>query len=530
MEHKDIFARARRVIPGGVNSPVRAFNGVGGTPIFVESGRRQKVRTADGRVLTDYCCSWGAMILGHAHPEVTAAVRARAALGTTFGIATPDEVVFAERLTSLVPGLEMVRAVSSGTEAVMTAIRLARGVTGRNLILKFDGCYHGHSDAMLVRSGSGVLTMGASSSQGVTTGGVADTTTLVLAPLVASCGVSVAKMSGRGLGHTGGTLDKLESIPGMHVGLTEEELIRQVKEIGVAVIGQTGHLAPADKALYSLRDVTGTVDSLPLIVSSILSKKLAAGSDAIVLDVKTGSGALMHTLVESMELARTMVRVGTLAGKSVVAVVSNMDQPLGTHIGNALEVKEAIDILSGRAGGDLLEVALMLGGYMLHLTNRVLTPEDGIVMLRKAIASGAGLRKLKEMIAAQGGDPAVCDDVKRLPQAPVIRTVRCGRKGWVQSMDAAALGTAAQVMGAGRQRVEDELDHSVGFVLPIRIGDRVDENTVFCELHARTEADAERAERAIRAAVQISEDPCSKAPVFYAVVTKDGVTRLKEWG
>ena len=175
MEHKDIFARARRVIPGGVNSPVRAFNGVGGTPIFVESGRRQKVRTADGRMLTDYCCSWGAMILGHAHPEVTAAVRARAALGTTFGIATPDEVVFAERLTSLVPGLEMVRAVSSGTEAVMTAIRLARGVTGRNLILKFDGCYHGHSDAMLVRSGSGVLTMGASSSLGVTSGGVADT-------------------------------------------------------------------------------------------------------------------------------------------------------------------------------------------------------------------------------------------------------------------------------------------------------------------------------------------------------------------
>ena len=172
----------------------------------------------------------------------------------------------------------------------------------------------------------------------------------------------------------------------------------------------------------------------------------------------------------------------------------------------------------------------MLGGYMLHLTNRVLTPEDGIAMLKEAIASGAGLQKLRQMIAAQGGDPAVCDDVKRLPQAPVIRTVLCGRKGWVQSMDAAALGTAAQVMGAGRQRVEDELDHSVGFVLPIRIGDRVDENTVFCELHARTEADAERAERAIRAAVQISEDPCSKAPVFYAVVTKDGVTRLKEWG
>ncbi len=175
MEHKDIFARARRVIPGGVNSPVRAFNGVGGTPIFVEGGRRQKVRTADGRVLTDYCCSWGAMILGHAHPEVTRALRERAAKGTTFGIATPDEVAFAERLVSLVPGMEMVRAVSSGTEAVMTAIRLARGVTGRPLVLKFDGCYHGHSDAMLVKSGSGVLTMGASSSLGVTPGAVEDT-------------------------------------------------------------------------------------------------------------------------------------------------------------------------------------------------------------------------------------------------------------------------------------------------------------------------------------------------------------------
>ena len=251
------------------------------------------------------------------------------------------------------------------------------------------------------------------------TGGVGDTTTLVLAPLVAACGAPVAKMSGRGLGHTGGTLDKLESIPGMSVALSVEDFIRQVKEIGVAVVGQTGKLAPADKTLYSLRDVTSTVDSLPLIVSSILSKKLAAGSDAIVLDVKTGSGAIMHTLEDSLRLAENMVRVGVLAGKPIVALVSGMDQPLGTHVGNALEVKEAIDILSGRAGGDLLEVSLTLGGFMLHLAGRVETPEAGQQMMKQAIGSGAGLAKLKQMIAAQGGDPSVCDDVTRLPRAAI---------------------------------------------------------------------------------------------------------------
>ena len=208
------------------------------------------------------------------------------------------------------------------------------------------------------------------------TGGVGDTTTLVLAPLVAACGAPVAKMSGRGLGHTGGTLDKLESIPGMNVSLSEEEFIRQVKEIGVAVIGQTGHLAPADKTLYALRDVTSTVDSLPLIVGSILSKKLAAGSDAIVLDVKSGSGAIMHTEEDSIKLAETMVEVGALAGKPIIAVVSGMEQPLGTHVGNALEVKEAIDVLAGKAGGDLLEVSLMLGGYMLLLAGQAETPES----------------------------------------------------------------------------------------------------------------------------------------------------------
>ena len=360
------------------------------------------------------------------------------------------------------------------------------------------------------------------------TGGVGDTTTLVLAPLVAACGAPVAKMSGRGLGHTGGTLDKLESIPGMSVALSVEDFIRQVKEIGVAVIGQTGHLAPADKTLYSLRDVTSTVDSLPLVVSSILSKKLAAGSDAIVLDVKSGSGAIMHTEEDSIRLAETMAQVGALAGKPIVAVVSGMDQPLGTHVGNALEVKEAIDILAGRAGGDLLEVSLTLGGYMLLLAGKAESPEAGKAMMKTAIDSGAGLKKLKEMIAAQGGDPSVCDDVTRLPQAKVIRAAKCGKAGWVQKMDTMALGMAAQAMGAGRMKMDDELDYSVGYVLPVRIGDRVQEDSPLCVLHARSEADAEQAEQAVRNAIQIGDEPCGRAPNFIAIVTKDGVKRLGE--
>ena len=358
------------------------------------------------------------------------------------------------------------------------------------------------------------------------TGGVGDTTTLVLAPLVAACGAPVAKMSGRGLGHTGGTLDKMESIPGMRVALSEEEFIRQVREIGVAVVGQTGRLAPADKTLYALRDVTATVDSLPLIVSSILSKKLAAGSDAIVLDVKTGSGAIMKDLDESIRLAETLVRVGTLAKKPTLALISGMDQPLGTHVGNALEVKEAIDILAGRAAGDLKEVSLTLGGHMLMLAGKAKTHAEAVRMLEEALESGAGLRKLEEMIRAQGGDPAVCRDVNLLPQAPVKKTVLCGRSGWVRRMDTTALGLAAQAMGAGRMRAEDRIDYSVGFVLNVRIGDRVYPDTPLCELHARTEEEAERAEKAVRDALVFSEEPCEKAKDFLALVTAEGVKRL----
>ena len=352
------------------------------------------------------------------------------------------------------------------------------------------------------------------------TGGVGDTTTLVLTPLAAACGVPVAKISGRGLGHTGGTLDKLESIPGMKVAMSTDQFIRQVNDIGLVVAAQSGYLAPADKTLYALRDVTSTVDSLPLIISSIMSKKLASGVDAIVLDVKTGSGAIMHTLEDSKALAEGMVRVGKLAGKPMVALVTDMSQPLGTHVGNALEVKEAIDLLAGRAGGDLLEVSLGIGGWMLKLAGITETAEEGEARMREAIASGAGLQKLKEMIAAQGGNPAVCDDVKLLPQAAVIRTAVCGKAGYVQKMDTEALGLASQAMGAGRETMEDQLDYSVGYVLKVRLGDRVEADTPLVELHAKNEADAAQAEAAIKAAIRIGPEPAEKPPLFYAVITE----------
>ncbi len=354
------------------------------------------------------------------------------------------------------------------------------------------------------------------------TGGVGDTVTLVLVPLVAACGVPVAKMSGRGLGHTGGTLDKMESIPGMRVDLSMEEFIRQVKETGLAVSGQTADLDPADKVLYALRDVTSTVDSLPLIVSSILSKKFASGVDAIVLDVKTGSGAIMRTEEGSRELAQAMVNVCALAGKPVIALVSAMDQPLGTHVGNALEVKEAIDLLSGRGAGDLLEVSLVLGSFMLVLGGKAKTPAEGRALLKEALESGRGLAYLKRMVQAQGGDPRVCDDPALLPQAPVKKMIFCRKAGWIRRMDTAALGNAAQRMGAGRLRAEDVIDPAVGFIMKARLGDRVGPETPLCELHARRAEDAEQAERDIRQAIEISEEPCEKPRLIHAWADERG--------
>ena len=358
------------------------------------------------------------------------------------------------------------------------------------------------------------------------TGGVGDTTTLILAPLVAACGGKVLKMSGRGLGHTGGTVDKLESIAGFRVSLPEEEFVSIVRRVGCAVVGQSAQLAPADKRLYALRDVTATVDSIPLIVSSILSKKFAAGARAIVLDVKAGSGALMPTVEASIQLAQAMVDIGAHAGRSVIAVVSGMEEPLGSHVGNALEVREAIDVLAGRAGGPLKTVSLFLGAQMLVASGVADSEEAAQKMLAEALESGAGLKKLKEMITAQGGDSAVCDDPSLLPRAPYIRPVIAQTAGYLSHVNGTALGLAAQRMGAGRVRKEDPIDPAVGFVMEKRIGDRIEKGDVICTLHAKDETSAREAESRILDTLTLSPDPAPRARLLYALITPKGVTEL----
>lgn len=356
------------------------------------------------------------------------------------------------------------------------------------------------------------------------TGGVGDTTTLVLVPLVAACGGKVAKLTGRGLGHTGGTIDKLESIPGCSVDLTQEEFVQQVKEIGCAVIGQTQDLCPADKALYALRDVTGTVDSIPLAASSIVSKKLASGADAIVLDVKAGSGAVMHTLEDSIELARVMVAIGDKAGKPILALVTGMDQPLGTHVGNALEVKEAIDILSGRTEGDLLTVSLELGSRMLVASGIAKDVEDGKEQMMEALKSGAGLEKFKELIEAQGGDSRVCDDVSLLPQAEYRIDVPATKSGYVSLMDTMAIGYCAQDLGAGRKEKTDVIDPAVGMVMNVRLGDWIEKGESLATLYVNKTEGTDDIITRMQNAITISEEEPELPPLIYATVSPEGVT------
>ena len=358
------------------------------------------------------------------------------------------------------------------------------------------------------------------------TGGVGDTTTLILAPLVAACGVPVAKMSGRGLGHTGGTIDKLESIAGFQTERSIEQFIAQVKEIGCAVVGQSGDLAPADKALYALRDVTATVDSLPLIASSIMSKKLASGAQAIVLDVKTGAGALMQSLEDSIELAQAMVRIGEDAGRRMVALVTDMGEPLGSHVGNALEVKEAIDVLAGRVKGPLLEVSVALGAQMLILGGVAQSVEEAEGKLKAALDSGKGLETLVKMIIAQGGDARVCEDVHLLPQAKVIQGVPALRGGFVHSMDTAALGNAAQGMGAGRRAKTDTIDYSVGFVLHKRIGDGINSGEDVATVYANSPESAKLAAEQIQKALHIGEEKAPACKLIHALVTGEKVERF----
>ncbi|MBT2677640.1 pyrimidine-nucleoside phosphorylase [Bacillus sp. ISL-35] len=319
------------------------------------------------------------------------------------------------------------------------------------------------------------------------TGGVGDTTTLVLGPLVAALGVPVAKMSGRGLGHTGGTIDKLEAVEGFHVEIDNEEFINLVNKNKIAVIGQSGNLTPADKKLYSLRDVTATVDSIPLIASSIMSKKIAAGADAIVLDVKTGAGAFMKTLDDSRELAKAMVRIGNNVGRRTMAVISDMSQPLGFAIGNALEVKEAIDTLKGEGPEDLTELCLTLGSHMVFLAGKAESLADARTKLEEVIKNGTALETFKVFLASQGGDASVVDHPENLPQAKYKFELEAKEAGYVSEIVADEVGTAAMLLGAGRATKESEIDLAVGLMLRKKIGDKVEKGESLLTIYSNFE-------------------------------------------
>ena len=359
------------------------------------------------------------------------------------------------------------------------------------------------------------------------TGGVGDTTTLVLGPLVAAAGGKVAKMTGRGLGHTGGTIDKLESIPGFRTSLTMEEFTENVNKIGLALMGQTKELAPADKRIYALRDVTATVDSIPLIAGSILSKKLAAGSDGIVLDVKTGSGAFMVKYEDALALAKAMVAIGEGAGKRMVALITSMEEPLGQAIGNAIEVEEAINTLKGEGPEDLEELCIKLGANMLLISGVVKNLEKARERLKGVIENRKGLEKLKEMVRAQGGDPKAIDDPSLLPQCKEKIEVESPLSGYVQKIDAFSVGVSSQILGAGRQKKEDVIDPSVGIVLKKKIGDEVKKGEPLAIFH--TDGNKEKVENAkekFLASYSIGKEEVKKPRFFYARVTKEGVEDL----
>ncbi len=356
------------------------------------------------------------------------------------------------------------------------------------------------------------------------TGGVGDTTTLAVAPLVAACGGTVAKMSGRGLGHTGGTLDKLESIPGTSVEIGLEEFKEIVRKNGAAVIGQSGNLVPADKKIYALRDVTATVRSIPLIASSIMSKKLASGSDAIVLDVKTGTGAFMRTPAEAERLARLMVSIGSLTGRRVRALITDMNQPLGMAVGNALEFREAVQLLSGMIPetDPLYHVCMLLGTHMMLLADLAESEGEAKARLQAAIADGSGLKVLKNMIALQHGDASYVDPVRieELVQVRRLVDVTAESDGYVSSMNAEKIGTAAQMLGAGRATKEDVIDPAVGLVMKVRCGNQVRKGDVLCTMYVNDETNLADSIALFQSAVIISDQMPEVVPMVYKVITE----------
>ncbi|NLK52081.1 MAG: pyrimidine-nucleoside phosphorylase [Syntrophomonadaceae bacterium] len=350
------------------------------------------------------------------------------------------------------------------------------------------------------------------------TGGVGDTTTLVLAPLIAAAGGRMAKMSGRGLGHTGGTLDKFEAIPGFQVTLTRDEFTETVQRVGAAVVGQSGNLVPADKQLYALRDVTATVESIPLIASSVMSKKIAAGADAIVLDVKAGQGAFVKDVDQAFALAHILVEIGKQMGRETVALVTSMHQPLGKAIGNALEVMEAVETLRGAGPADLRELCLALGALLLVLSKVVQTEAEGRSRLEQLLGSGAGLTKLQEMVKAQKGNPQALEDWSLLPQAQKVVMVRSPLSGYVQEIKAEEMGFASTLLGAGRETKDSVVDLAVGIVLNKKVGDPVEAGEPLAFLHVNHPGRLEIVQQKVQSAFQLAREPVPVPPLIYGIV------------
>lgn len=350
------------------------------------------------------------------------------------------------------------------------------------------------------------------------TGGVGDTTTLILVPLVAACGIPVAKMSGRGLGHTGGTIDKLEAIPGFETALSTEKFIANVNQIGAAVAGQTGNLAPADKKLYALRDVTATVDSIPLIASSIMSKKIASGADGIILDVKTGEGAFMKNYQGALKLAQRMVEIGKEVGRDVTAVISDMNQPLGQAVGNSLEVEEAIDVLKGEGPEDLTNLCLSLAAEMLCLAEQVETREEAEEKVFAVLEEGKALNKFAEMIAFQGGDSEVIDDYDLLPQAENELIIKAQQSGYVEKIKAKDVGLSAMLLGAGRETKGETIDLAVGIKLAKKVGERVEAGTELASLSYNDESNLKEAAKKIKGAYKIGTKRPAEDPLIYDII------------
>jgi len=350
------------------------------------------------------------------------------------------------------------------------------------------------------------------------TGGVGDKTTLILGPIVAAGGVPVAKMSGRGLGHTGGTIDKLEAIPGFRVELTKEQFVGQVNKIKLAVVSQSGNIVPADKKLYALRDVTATVNSIPLIASSVMSKKIAAGADAIVLDVKTGSGAFINELAEAVQLAQLMVKIGKGFNRKTIALITNMDQPLGQAVGNALEVKEAILTLKGQGPDDLTGLCLELAAHMFVLAQKVSSIEEGISLAEELLNTSKALDKFREFIHAQGGDIKVIDDFSLFPSSQYRVSVCSKEDGYVESIAAQEIGKTAMVLGAGRSKKEDKIDLGAGIIVKKKIGDFVQKGEALAEVHYNDQGKAQEAVTLIEKAYSISSQKVSKPPLIYQTI------------